>query len=709
MQSVEDYVKINQCLHGYVDGHQLMQTSAKLPPKADQLLLTLSDMSGPNMVPGFQSYLTGYPVSGTSWYAFAKTWYASEMRRPGCVWTHTLLIDSADLARMQDLRVLLALFIRPTKEQSQSNYARQLRLVFNSVSRDHRELPPREVVLQVLAGLYEKPDRPVYLIAHNADEYTDLAVEIWNQQYSKLRRSFLFCTGSLANRKVPGRTFDFQVIPLPASKHIQREISDGVFIEAGNNKVSVDAPRWLNIASDDLLFSTEDNLHPFLMLFGADAPEGRGALPQLLDIYTQISGAKSRGVPLSKIISVVAEYYPDAQEGMLLKQTLLGNAKVAHRFLPSFSEMDVLSELAVTEHHAAFNAEALKLRERARQLVKNEPRRFKELIPELLKYEVNSLGENIIAGICEAVTPEDALDLAAQRYNLLFAFIKYNPSLLTLPKFWQQSSDRQRELYDLVTPLLQSGDVALTDLVRSMLEARSDVLALELVRQYPVQVIIAVLDWLDSSKDSTLAEGWALALTDTPEGLLQWLDNALDPRVQTMAFLACLLDPHSQMVRRFGTERWFRLARVKADELDEQSRIRAMTFLLALSFNNPDAQSPELVAEAFQVVYDAAAQEKLSYGSWRQLMYQAPSLSWWGEWDKCERLRHALVDKFIRYKWAPEFFIKAVRREDTFKEILSSFGRKGSERKFLRRVAREVDDGHIPANEERRRALVLFL
>src|ERR1044072_9861526 len=131
---------IHQCLHGYGDGHQLLQSSTRLPAKAHQLLLTMSDMSGPSMISGFQSYLTGYAVPGTNWYAFAKTWYANEMRRPGCVWTHTLLIESADLSKIDDLGILLNFFERPERDSKEFTYDNLVVLSFDHPYPRHQKL-----------------------------------------------------------------------------------------------------------------------------------------------------------------------------------------------------------------------------------------------------------------------------------------------------------------------------------------------------------------------------------------------------------------------------------------------------------------------------------------------------------------------------------------------------------------------------------------
>lgn len=703
MQTAEEVIRVHQCLHGYADGHQLIQTSTKIPPKADRLLLTLSDMSGPSMITGFQSYLTGYPLPDTGWYAFAKTWYASEMPRPGCVWTHTLLIETADLARVQDHRSLLKAFVRPSKVRKYKGYTLPIKLGLNLENHhDHIfDSTSRDVAVMVLKGLYQQPDKPVYLPASHADYYEDLVLKIWNQQYPKLRRSFWFCTGSLGNRRAIRRPFDLQVIPSSSLREIQREVPNGIFIEL-RSKFRLDAPQWVFTAADDLLSSTESKLRQFLLLFGADATEGREPFSQILDLYTKAYETKADSLRLSEVIRVVSTYYPEAQQGIRLKQVLLGGTAAAPKLAPNFWEIDLLRELAVTDHYAAFDANSLRLHERARELVYNQPIEFRYLILDLLNYKVNPLGEEMIAGMSEAVSPTMALDLAKQRNSLLFVLTKYNPSLLTTPQMWQESTDRQRELYDHVRPQLKSGELNVSNVVQAMLSAGSDVLAEEVIFQHGPTAVTAVLDWIETVPASQLSENWERAMTKWPTAILSWLESSQRPRCETMALLSSLLDPHSEQVLKFGTKLWLPLARANGSELTAKSRIRVMAFLLALGFNNPDACAPELVAEAFQTVHDAATHETLPYASWRLLMHQAPSLTWWGEWDKGERLRRALVDRFIRFKWNLDFFLQAIKREDTFIEVLRNCSGK---KRFFRLVAHEIDQGYISASEERRRAL----
>src|SRR4051812_36584795 len=86
-------LRVHQALHGYADGHRLIASSATLKTRDAKSMLALSDASGSGARIPESGYLTGYPLSESGMYAFARTWAAPEMSRPGCVWTHTLIID----------------------------------------------------------------------------------------------------------------------------------------------------------------------------------------------------------------------------------------------------------------------------------------------------------------------------------------------------------------------------------------------------------------------------------------------------------------------------------------------------------------------------------------------------------------------------------------------------------------------------------------
>src|SRR5437868_1831594 len=109
-----EQIKLQQALFGYRDGHNLLASSTALAPRVRQFLATITDSSGPENNTGFEGAFTGLPVPETDFYALFCTWPAPEMSRPGCVWSHVILIPLADLARIQALFHLRKLCSRPS-------------------------------------------------------------------------------------------------------------------------------------------------------------------------------------------------------------------------------------------------------------------------------------------------------------------------------------------------------------------------------------------------------------------------------------------------------------------------------------------------------------------------------------------------------------------------------------------------------------------
>ncbi len=203
-------MRIEQTIHGYSDGHHLLATSRELPINAKYAMLALSDMSGRSMVPGFEEYLTGYPVPETSLYAIAKTWYAPEMERPGCVWTHTLLIENRNLGEVPDLACFRLLFRRPVRQStghSWDGYHLALEVPDSQQGLCNPSSTPAPVVRSLLMALYGTPDRPVVLPAMDSNRFEELVLAFWSQQWPSLRASFRFCSGAIANRTFRRKTF----------------------------------------------------------------------------------------------------------------------------------------------------------------------------------------------------------------------------------------------------------------------------------------------------------------------------------------------------------------------------------------------------------------------------------------------------------------------------------------------------------------------
>ncbi|MCR1795577.1 hypothetical protein, partial [Leptospira sp. id769339] len=119
-------VQINQCLFGYKNGHRLLASSLNIPSEIESKLLIYTDLTPGVDLPKEEGYWTGLPLNSIKHYSLMRTWSAPEMDRPGCVWTHVLLISFQDLARFVNLGDIRNYFIRPSSILDFKDYNKTL-------------------------------------------------------------------------------------------------------------------------------------------------------------------------------------------------------------------------------------------------------------------------------------------------------------------------------------------------------------------------------------------------------------------------------------------------------------------------------------------------------------------------------------------------------------------------------------------------------
>src|SRR5205807_1190225 len=122
--------------------------------------------------------------SGT--FALSMTWPAPEMPRPGCVWTHTLLLNRDVIPAASPS--LLRLFRRPHGPDPEASDYRQTLTARTSA---HGERSPAFARwAELLAwSFYEPPERPVRVLRMDLpdNERHELLVGVWLMAWPALR------------------------------------------------------------------------------------------------------------------------------------------------------------------------------------------------------------------------------------------------------------------------------------------------------------------------------------------------------------------------------------------------------------------------------------------------------------------------------------------------------------------------------------------
>jgi hypothetical protein len=432
-----DHVQIHQALHGYVGGHRLLAASRQVPAEAERALLMLSDVSGPASGHGFSSYLTGYPLPGAGAYALARTWPAPKMDRPGCVWTHTLLIADADLARLPDVGALLALFRRPGRDDARDSYQRpaMLRVPQPGEGAEAAAGWTEGEASRALTVLYGVTDAPAFLVSDDPDRTEDLVLAVWAQQWPGLRRAFRFCTWSLACRSADGRPFDLQVVPPGVRGQLARQAVTGAIADLrarpGAGPSPPPTPAWVTAATTDLRDGPGGALRRFLWAFGPDLAATRDGFAGLLEIGHQLELVRNGRASAVDLVEVACARLPRPQDGARLKVALFGERAADGGALgPSAREVDVLRALATARASAALTADALAIRQRGGALWRHHREEAVQLGLEIARRTPRTpLAEHLLDGVAASVAPSEANALRDRDPRLFAELARWNPSL----------------------------------------------------------------------------------------------------------------------------------------------------------------------------------------------------------------------------------------------------------------------------------------
>lgn len=663
----DDDLQVHQALHGYADGHRLLESSIAIPDDLKRLLLRMSDLSGTTVATGFQEYLTGYPLPSLSAYALAKTWYASEMPRPGCVWTHTLIIPASVLSSITDLSVFRALFRRPGELSSRDAYSKPIRLEARqpALNCEHK-LDQVGVMHLLLAAHYVKAHQPLILSASDSDQFTSLIFAIWSQKWPALRMEFSFCTGTLSARTIGKRPLDVQCVPVSMTRQVAREIAS----ESSGEPIVVQQPLadespWVALAADDALRCDGEGLLRKFLWAIAETDSGRLEFAPFVSIYDSLR----RSVPSLTVLHETAELFPLSTDGRRLKHFLFGDRQELG--LPPADIPELIRAAATTEQYASFETDGPSIANRASRYIAEEPMGGCKLLEELLRASLNPLGEEILSKLMLAMTAEDALAISRTQPQFLPTLFRGNPALASSAELWSIAGDHRRELFEsLLARNLTDSEVE-QGIVRALFESGSEAFLGLAFARWGATAIFQALDWIDAH-DGGMNEACRSALTGHLSDVMAWVHNGRRKSASTLAALAHVVAPYASQVVEGNSTVWLETLRTMRQARRYNDAEYMSAFILALALCNAQPAPLDLVAESFESIHLIAERNQMRDSVWFILQPLVPELSWRKNWDKCERMRRALVSAFVRYSWPAWELGQRIKDEQLVRQLLKS-------------------------------------
>ncbi len=667
-------VTLNQTLHGYKDGHRAVASSIELSAQDTKTLLVLSDTSGPGSRFEARGYLTGYPLLTSGLYALARTWPAPEMSRPGCVWTHTLLIDFVDLATTVDPTHLLKFFRRPEQSTTES---------YKNTVKFDEEQQVAQVEPQVasfakplIAALYQHPSKPIISFELDPEISEKAVLALWAQQWPRLRRSFRFCTMASADRSTKDILFDLQLLP-KAMPSVRSRFANAIDANSPDKE-----PSWLRTAIEDLAMSKSDGLRQFLFHAGSDLQNGRSSFAILCSIFNLMEGAPQAQVDIEAALKLIpAPSEPNtarALKGIVVRRLFKQHSGLSRPVLSyMIDHIDLLDRRRLDDGTKRFG----------QTLLKAQPKLF------LKMSRSGKIGEEIFLETLASVPIKDILTAAKRVSGLLSTALELRSELLQSSLTWALIDESHTNVLDKLNELDFHQEV----LRAAIIAKRIDLADSLLVRINRLDLLIA-LHQTYADKDITAEDlkQW-LETIGTPSGLGTFFSSVdkLDRH-----FLLAVSQLYSPEDVPSNSERdpWLSAIENTRNVLSDDDELTLRAYLLRRSFDDEVYNAAELAEFGFETTDNALARNRLSYKSWSQLEDKLPWPMFWQEWDKCYRLRKGLIEHCVEDRWPALAFATLTSIDEQFAVLVSIANDSYRGRQYLKAVKgilKEAEDPHL--------------
>ena len=576
-----------------------------------------------------RDYITAYPLFESPYYVIAKSWYANEMRRPGCVWTHSLLIQRNDLGKITDFCQLLMLFKRPAVDEKDfSDYSKSIVLNEKSIyqeSKGYSSLTEAKVAELYAAML---SPRPVSILKETDNaELQKLLLNLYNYLPSGLLWQRSLCSGTALPRSYEGQLLSLQFVT-----------HDGGNVTYLSNKIPYHGSQLVAAS----LLNEQRQLPELIRHFEAELADDERRLRGFLEVVVLVNQVckneeEKRRVLLS-ILSQLSEIFPQPTDGDNIKRSVLQpslsrDLRGEENFLYTISTINMSS----------FTEEQIGYTKRLHDLSSEQ---FLSLLKRLYSSEIiNEWGAKVVRSIDQFVSYADVARLRQNDRVFFLTIISSNTELLNQIA-WAEFS---KEELESVLSIFSDSEVVKAfkhwrELFKTMLELKVPI-AQELasmVLAHDEECVSEYLTYINKEGHDPHYPQLpvSLELKFYPNAVLTWLSGEAYVTHTVAIVLMNSIDECSPLVKSKGSKIWMPFANV----LNKKDPIQYYVFLYRLSFNWQDQDALSYLRMAFYPIHTLLAQDKLDYSLWYKVEPYTERISL-TFWDKCKKMRKMVIKR----------------------------------------------------------------
>ena len=628
-------MRIEQLLHGYNNGHTLISGSIHLKSAKDAANMALfsdwSEYRDPNHEDS--SYLTSYHLLESPYYVISKTWYASEMERPGSVWTHSLLIRLNELEMHFDFRSLINIFKRPQIGKYRE-YENSILIdidkqsVVENVASDFISIE----WLYIYTMLLNQASPMVFTAEKSSYTYQMMCLSLMQFIPTDILTQLSFCSGSTTGRKLGKIPISLQFV-MAGGTSLQKHLKNGALTTSNFDNGLQYVVRNFGIQ--------RQNVSVLIRMFSLDIGGSCDKFCAVANLLQLLDNAKSKKETIASyedVLMYLTKYFPSDSEGVVLKNNFL-NKKISNLFC---SEENFFYMLCTIKNESALSFESLINQERLDLFISNSREDYINLLCRLSESEtLNVKGKAVILQCFTKLTSSEIESISESHWDFYLTLLMFKSDLLnnmfwiTLPraKFIQilnQFSDRLGSILKDWEPLLNrilKGDMSITHQ-----------LAEDLIRHTP-NVVSILMDYLNIDTNQNLNIELSKGCLSRTKEILHWINYQDHLSSNIITILVTHIPPSSGIVQQSGSKVWLKLL----DSDNGKMGLNYYIFLFILSFNWKDETSLKCLRISFYHLHEALRYSFLSNSMWMQLIPYTKELPFWQDWDKCKKLRKGVV------------------------------------------------------------------
>lgn len=616
-------IKLHQMLHGYKLGHNYIQGSIVLPSTHDMdKIATLSDWSEYVGIDNKRDYITAYPLDESPYYVVAKTWYADTMRRPGCVWTHSLLIHEEDLVKITDFCNLLFLFERPHDENF-DDYSTQRAFVEDT---KESESQLSELGANRVAEVYESlltNTSMFFLTEFTSQQNQELLLTLLNYLPEDIIKNKSICSGSAAPRAYEGQYLSLQFVT-----------HDGNSIQYMSNKPTA---QWSQLVGESVTKNrtqVASLIKHYQNEIGDSVEKLKGFLNVIVLINRECKDEEEKRQVLLEIIDTLTRSFPTQEEGIVFKSAVFQPSLARdyggeENFLYIISTVDVKS----------FTEEQIEYKKRLHELSTED---FIRLLKQLYTSEnLNEWGVQTVKDVSQYISYTEIAGLRKSDKSFFQTIINNSSDLLN-QIVW---SDFSKEELQSMLSVFSDKDMVKAfkhwkELFKTILDQKVSV-ASELARmlfshdESCVGEYLTYLNGADHQQQLWVSK----ELEHYPSAILTWLSNTSSINHDVAYVLINSIDEVALWVKNRGSKIWMPLYKL----LCCKDPIQYFVFLYRLSFHWQDKEALAYMRKAFYPIHQQLAKDKLDYSLWYKVEPYTEQLFFIFNWDKCKKVRKMVI------------------------------------------------------------------